>query len=469
MTYAGLALILALGTAASGQIDPDTPPTTRVLDCTTSGCHAPVIDHVQLHGPTAVNACDVCHVFVSSETHTFRLKNEGTDLCAFCHIDKVIPDGPVVHEPFGKGECIKCHDPHGGETKTLMRSKIVGDLCIECHTDSVHGSFIHEPAAEGRCTECHRSHSADHENLLPMPRQELCLSCHTELRQRIESAKDVHEPVSKNCLECHDAHGSDIGGVLKLEPRALCVSCHEAAEQEALAAAHKHSAVFEDRACLNCHQPHASPHGKLIADDGVGACLECHSEPIVVADNRVIQSIAGVRAEKHFVHGPIKEQTCTGCHLPHGAELAHLLKARYTSAFYQPFNLDAYALCFQCHRKELALEPETVVATNFRDGSINLHWVHVNKPEKGRTCTACHGNHATTSPRLIVDSVPYGQWRIPLNFKLTETGGSCASGCHNAKTYDRGQTPPVPAVPPELTEPDQPANTAEKAETSDGT
>ena len=49
------------------------------------------------------------------------------------------------------------------------------------------------------------------------------------------------------------------------------------------------------------------------------------------------------------------------------------------------------------------------------------------------------------------DSVPYGNWTMPINFKRTETGGSCAPGCHKAFAYDRNN--PVLITPPSTTQP----------------
>jgi hypothetical protein len=45
--------------------------------------------------------------------------------------------------------------------------------------------------------------------------------------------------------------------------------------------------------------------------------------------------------------------------------------------------------------------------------------------------------------------VPFGGWRIPINYQATETGGGCQPGCHRAYRYDR-DTPAVnlPAVAP---------------------
>ena len=74
----------------------------------------------------------------------------------------------------------------------------------------------------------------------------------------------------------------------------------------------------------------------------------------------------------------------------------------------------------------------------FRDGDLNLHWVHVNR-EKGRTCRACHEVHASSNPFHIRDSVPFGRdkWELPINYEINDTGGSCAPGCHSAQIYSR--------------------------------
>jgi hypothetical protein len=50
--------------------------------------------------------------------------------------------------------------------------------------------------------------------------------------------------------------------------------------------------------------------------------------------------------------------------------------------------------------------------------------------------------------------VPFGDWRIPIGFSKTATGGSCSPGCHQTSSYDR-QTPIQTDKPPvDLPEPD---------------
>jgi predicted CXXCH cytochrome family protein len=178
-------------------------------------------------------------------------------------------------------------------------------------------------------------------------------------------------------------------------------------------------------------------------------------------------------------HGPIRDGNCSGCHTLHGGQLPRLLKEPYPETFYQPFKVEAYALCFGCHDKQLVLTQQTEGLTRFRNGTRNLHYVHVNKAEKGRSCYACHNTHASRQPAHIRESVPYGNWEIPIRFQVTETGGSCAPGCHRPAAYDRvkpvlppadtaapapapapAASPATPAQPPAPTPPTPPAPAA---------
>jgi hypothetical protein len=79
--------------------------------------------------------------------------------------------------------------------------------------------------------------------------------------------------------------------------------------------------------------------------------------------------------------------------------------------------------------------------TNFRDGDRNLHFLHVNKEKRGRTCRACHEVHASAYPLQLREKVPYGKWMMPLNYKKRESGGSCHPGCHELEAYDRDAAP----------------------------
>ena len=492
--------------AALGQdIDPTLRPTARSVDCTTGGCHAETLDHKYQHGPTAVFDCRACHDDHDEAAHTFVLKFEGRGLCDFCHIDKTGTEGPVVHEPLGEGKCLECHDPHGSEHRKMLIYDTMGELCLSCHTETLHGDWLHEPAAQGDCTACHSPHTADFPGLLVQERRSLCLSCHEAMATHLASALNIHEPVAEgetggDCLECHRSHAADHSGLLVQSSVELCTSCHEEQLFAAQQATFPHSAVLEDRACLNCHVPHASSQAALQYDDPVAACMACHSGDDAEAEDKpkapvnpaapVFHTPKGEKEETEKVktpapvaselrdrlpisHGPVKDAQCGACHEVHGSDHSRLLIANFTENFYEDFHEEAYALCLSCHDRNLLLEDHTWEATRFRDGEKNLHAFHV-KGEQGRTCRACHNTHASKSPAMVRESSPYGQWMLPLNFEMTEFGGSCAPGCHKAATYTRSDPPEgvvLPseeaAVPPPEAAPTTDGAAGEASETSE--
>jgi predicted CXXCH cytochrome family protein len=152
-------------------------------------------------------------------------------------------------------------------------------------------------------------------------------------------------------------------------------------------------------------------------------CLSCHKNV--------------VNPQATVVHAPVAKGECHACHDPHGAANAKLLTAQFPARPYVPYTDGEYALCFTCHKRDLLMYPDTSFATGFRNGERNLHFVHVNNKQKGRSCALCHDMHATVQPKLVADSVPFGAWRLPIKFTKTENGGSCAPGCHKPASYDR--------------------------------
>ena len=432
-----VAILAALGTvAAAAAQSPAQPPTTKVLDCTNAGCHAKEMDHQFLHGPTAVQACDACHEYQDPAKHTFVMKRQGRDLCAFCHIDKAGTEAPVVHAPVAKGDCLACHDPHGARSKPLLKKDPMPALCADCHKDVLKGAHVHGPAA-AECTACHQAHTADHAKLLNQQPRPLCLSCHEDVAKAVAGSKHPHAPASSDCLQCHSPHATDHAGVLRMPAQQLCLSCHEDVGKAIAGSAHGHAPVTDERSCLNCHAPHGSDHAKQMVAGTVDTCLTCHAKPIRVDEKRTVAGVPEIASASMHKHGPIAEGNCSGCHGVHGAPEDRLLEHAYAPGFYQRYSEQAYALCFKCHDKSLAVAPSAENETRFRDGSRNLHYLHVAKGTQGRSCRACHTVHASRFDTLVADTVSFGQWNLPINYKQTQTGGSCAPGCHKPQPYDR--------------------------------
>ncbi len=120
-----------------------------------------------------------------------------------------------------------------------------------------------------------------------------------------------------------------------------------------------------------------------------------------------------------------------------GVFTANATKKYFPKEFYKPYATESYAICFDCHNKDIALDKVTTKLTNFRNGDVNMHFLHVNK-EKGRSCKACHEVHAGSQEKHIRKEVPFGgSWKLPINFTKASNGGTCVVGCHKPKTYDR--------------------------------
>jgi predicted CXXCH cytochrome family protein len=432
---------------------PMTKPTAAVAPDTCVNCHADVKNYKVVHGPVNVNACDACHKLVDPAQHKYELARDTTQTCTFCHQIDTHGDA-VVHKPVTEGQCLSCHNPHGGATGKFVRGNTVREMCNTCHADvTADKSHIHGPVAAGACSSCHQAHSSKNLKLLVATGRDLCFTCHTEMRNQMKTVKFTHKAVEQDCVTCHDPHASNFVMQTRQPPLLLCTSCHEhdKIRQAAMEASHKHSPVVTEQACLNCHTAHGGDLAKLMRNEPIKVCMKCHEQPIDAKDGRKIASVAQVLDPNMNKHGPIRDGNCAGCHNTHGSDQAKLLVKAYPEPFYQGFAVEKYDLCFSCHDKQLVLTEKTTGLTGFRNGTRNLHFVHVNKVERGRNCRACHETHASAQPLHVRDSVPYGNWNMPINFKRTETGGSCASGCHKPYAYDRNN--PVPIAPPSTTQP----------------
>jgi predicted CXXCH cytochrome family protein len=427
-------LLLLLATPlARGETSARVRPTTQTKSCTENGCHAEITEYPVLHGPLEVGECAGCHAYTDVSGHTFHMTRQGNNLCLFCH---QIEPGANSHKPLTEKGCLECHNPHGGATKTHLRANTVRALCEQCHEGTIKGKWTHEPISTGGCLACHSPHRSDYPKLLRQETTAVCLGCHVVFADRVKKLPNVHEPMNKGCLECHDAHASDSAKLLKRPMRELCFSCHEDIQLTVERARTPHGALKEIGECMNCHEPHAAGQSHLLRDTTEKLCLKCHNREIQTPSGK-IPDMTNVLATGNSLHGPLTINDCTVCHQIHGGARPRLLVKQYPSSFYSPFQEDSYELCFSCHDPSLALVPRTTSLTGFRDGDKNLHYVHVNQKEKGRTCRACHEIHAGESQKLIRKTAYFGDYKIPVDFSPTATGGTCSPGCHDSASYNR--------------------------------
>lgn len=427
-----LTLLVFTGLAAAADKPTQAVPAEG---CVTAECHAEIKNYRVIHGPVNVNACESCHTLVSAEEHTFQPARAGAEMCTFCH-EVSTAGAKVVHQPLIEGQCTSCHDPHGGRTRSMIRGNTVRDACNSCHTDVASKKHVHGPAAAGACDSCHTSHTSKFDNLLTNEGNALCFDCHTDMQRQLNTVKFKHEAVEGNCLDCHDSHSSDFVMQTKLSPADLCLSCHEDDIKNSKNAMYQHTVVTDAAACLNCHTAHGSQLADLMKSQETEICMDCHAKPVQTPQGRKVAAVAEVNDPKTIKHGPVREGNCSGCHQSHGSDISRLLSKEYSPAFYQDYEAQKYELCFTCHDQQLVQTAEARGLTGFRNGEQNLHFVHVNR-EKGRNCRSCHSTHASPNELHVRDTVPYGNWVMPIAFVRSETGGTCTPGCHRKYTYDR--------------------------------
>jgi len=414
-----LGLPLAFGAPAAGE------------GCVTAKCHATMLKTKNIH--PAAEPCDTCHQPVSQphpqkKNKTFKLTEEVPGLCLQCHPKPGAMK--YVHPPVKDGMCTTCHNPHDSAEPKLLAQPMKA-LCTSCHPDKTSYKYVHGPAATGDCTSCHRSHESNNAHLLIKDGAALCYLCHVDMEGNIKK-KYVHTALEGGCTSCHNPHGSSEKKFFAAAGAGLCYQCHSPIEEKLKSAKSIHAPIKTDRGCSTCHAAHASDAPKLLAKTGMNLCLDCHKDLI--------------KKTQTVLHGPIKDGQCTPCHDPHGTPNEKLLIKPYTTEFYVSYSDNEFQFCFSCHNRDLLRFPTTSFATGFRDGNKNLHYLHINRKDRGKSCKVCHVVHAGENPKLLAEKVPFGKWSLPLKFVKTETGGSCAPGCHQPYAYDR-KTPAKDAKP----------------------
>ena len=143
----------------------------------------------------------------------------------------------------------------------------------------------------------------------------------------------------------------------------LCVDCHDAFEK-ILKKPFVHTPLAEEE-CIGCHNPHTSDHGKLLGADSGDICNDCHDDVLS----------PGARS----THQVVADGECDACHDPHAAD--------------NEMNLirPGSELCFECH-EEMG---EKIASDEFE-----------HEPVK-EDCLECHNAHASAeNPKLLKAAQP---------------------------------------------------------------
>jgi predicted CXXCH cytochrome family protein len=182
----------------------------------------------------------------------------------------------------------------------------------------------------------------------------------------------------------------------------LCLKCHVDFKDK-LKKRFVHTPVA-DRECTGCHNPHTSEHGKLLGADPGKVCYTCHDA--LVPDNA------------RSAHRVVVEGECGSCHDPHAADNRNnLLKA-------------GNELCFGCHEQ-------------VREAVTGIRYPH--DPVTGN-CLGCHDPHASAGGGFLLSSDPprlcrechqtSGKMFAALHANYPVADSDCTS-CHNPHGSNR--------------------------------
>lgn len=284
-----------------------------------------------------------------------------------------------------------------------------------------------EARAQGQSRETTSSDSAA--ATAPTQTQALAMGCITASCHAGLLSQTMPHPIAETCDLCHqrlsDAHPQASTKTFQLTQAmpALCYQCHDKIQEQAKAGMSAHKPIQTEASCATCHAPHAGAEGHLLKKPSRELCLGCH---------------AGIIPKSpQVIHDPVRSGSCAVCHDPHAAPNQTLLRKSYAKMPYAVDSEGSNQLCFTCHAPALINLAVTNDATGFRDGDRNLHHLHGKRGDRGKSCSLCHAVHASTRPRLIADTVPFGNWMMPIRFEKNDSGGSCAPGCHQKLSYDR--------------------------------
>lgn len=438
-----LLLLFALGGLFAWSF-PDTGQLAAQTEtCVTASCHPSLGKDKVVHNPVKEGMCTTCHQATIDPQHktkhpgnlTITLVQQGSGLCAMCHEPKNTKK--IVHAPIMGGDCTSCHHPHQSPNKGMLKAPIPV-ICFQCHPDNMAKyKVLHPPVAAGDCSGCHDNHQSDFPNRLVSNGNALCFQCHPDKEDGLKTKKTGHEPVKQSCVQCHSPHGSENPAMLSAPVPNLCETCHPNEVLSQKRSSTKHGPMVDQKSCRNCHDPHFSDQPRLLPAEPMALCLSCHDKELDTPTGKIANMKSLLAVNKNG-HGPVQGGDCVSCHNPHGSNYWRILQQYYPSAFYTSYSEGKYALCFSCHDKAAFAARRTKTATGFRNGDKNLHYIHVNKIEKGRSCRACHEVHADNNQQKHVKrDLLFSGWTMPMNFAASKDGGSCAPGCHGEKKYSR--------------------------------
>lgn len=184
------------------------------------------------------------------------------------------------------------------------------------------------------------------------------------------------------CVDCHSVHG--VGRL-----QGVAGTTGDLGRQKPST---KRGFTTEADLCLACHGTRA----KMTSDPhDIGLLFDSRNpsfHPVLAIGVGEVPSLMPPLTSDSLIN-------CSDCHTnddtrgargPHGSRVPGLLGADYSLQDGQPESASAYALCYQCHNREVVLETDP----------FPYHQLHV--VEERAACVLCHDPHGATAARALI-------------------------------------------------------------------
>jgi hypothetical protein len=305
-----------------------------------------------------------------------------------------------------------------------------------------------------KCTQCHELGKAVN--------ADKCLSCHSYLKSRIDSALGYHSSSDiegESCTTCHSEHHgreyelifwpagqsefehAKAGWTLSGKHQQLdCARCHQPRFQRWSGLARDNSTNEEstflglNATCVSCHE---DEHGTQLSDN----CLTCHTE----SEWKPASGFDHQRDAEYALTGKHLEITCDKCHAEQNRDAADesLIVFADTQATFTKYQDLAYATCVACHK-----DPHTGrfgddcsrchTTEGFHSATTSGEFDHskTNFPLLGLhqqvECQRCHTSGKMTDPVAHESCTSCHVDQHQGQFALRTDGGRC-DACHTVE------------------------------------
>lgn len=291
--------------------------------------------------------CDTCHVThktgeLGKQEFDFHLTKNSPALCLDCHDTK---DASLqkAHDgqPFATANCVQCHNPHQSAAPKLMQK------------------FTHMPFAAGGCDSCHKAAKDGKVDLVNSDTRALCLTCHSDVGEKMDKAKVQHPGAMGECTACHNPHAGRNPRFIQPDPVNACLACHSD-QAEQMKKAHLHQPAFQ-QGCATCHEAHGGDNEHLLrAATPNKLCLECHgpdAKPAKADVDHMVTIFNGsvLLPDDYFSKVPV---------LPLKYNMGHPVQGHPVSDFMDPNDVTKVKTkinCLTCHQPHSSAQPGLLV------------------------------------------------------------------------------------------------------------